>query len=105
MPSGEQIVRFTVDNAAPNELLFELEPSFSNNLYSPVDTLKLKDGWIKDFNGAGDISRVDFWLQREDGTWQDLEDATKFSSWSEGAEWSSFDYELDLQSLDLILLV
>lgn len=83
-----QAQNFTITNSAPSQLQF--------NLNADNNTLTLTDAWIEEYNGNSDLASVDFWLQLPDGSWEDLEDATEFEPWSGGAEWSSFEYSLDL---------
>lgn len=79
---------FSVTNSAPSKLQFDLDQS--------DNTLKLTNAWIEEYNGNEDLASVDFWLQLPDGSWEDLDNATEFQAWTEGVEWSSFEYELDL---------
>lgn len=75
-----------------NQLQFDL----NKTTYSADDTLSLTEAWVRDNNGSADIAKVDFWLFRPDGEWQDLQDVTEFELWSEDNDWASFEYSVDL---------
>ena len=65
------------------------------------DTLSLDYGWVYDANGYSDISKVDFWVQRADGSFIDVADATTFSAYAYDNNWAGFNYSLGLSSLSL----
>lgn len=90
-------------NSAPTGLQFN--PSQSTYAISNSTRLELTDAWVYDANGSVDIAKVDFWLLRPDGTWQDVADATAskpafstpdFTPWATDANWSKIDYSLYL---------
>ncbi|MGB3652563.1 MAG: C2 family cysteine protease, partial [Rivularia sp. (in: cyanobacteria)] len=76
---------FQVKNAAPTDFLFEIE-TIDNGV-------RVVDGKVFDANGIDDLTRVDFWLQKDDRSWQDIADAVEFRSNQDGT--FSFDYSLD----------
>ncbi|MEM7714472.1 MAG: C2 family cysteine protease [Cyanobacteria bacterium P01_A01_bin.68] len=76
---------FRVSNAAPTELSFEVEVIENG--------FRLTDTRIFDANGIKDLSRVDFWLKKEGGNWQNIDDAVEFRSLEDGS--MGFDYSVD----------
>jgi len=76
---------FTVNNAAPSELLFEIE--------TLDDGVRVVDSQVFDANGIDDLTRVDFWLKKDDNKWENIEDAVEFRSNGNGT--FSFDYSVD----------
>ena len=76
---------FQVNNAAPTDFLFEIE--------TIDDGVRVVDGKVFDANGIDDLTRVDFWLQKDDRSWQDIADAVEFRTNQDGT--FSFDYSLD----------
>ncbi len=94
--AGQSVI---VEQAAivPTSLQFNLN---STSLKS-IDTLSINGGWVYDGNGATDLSRVDFWVQRANGSFVDVADVTKFSAHSSDNRWGGFNYSLGLSSLNL----
>ncbi|MDY6900438.1 MAG: C2 family cysteine protease [Cyanobacteriota bacterium] len=85
---------FKVNNAPPSELLFEIE--------TLDDGVRVVDTQVFDANGMGDLTRVDFWLKKDDNKWQNIEDAVEFRSNRNGT--FSFDYSIDsLEAGDYVL--
>jgi hypothetical protein len=76
-------------NEAPQSLQF----STDKNSYQVGETVNLTNTKIFDGDGANDIARVDFWLQK-DGGGQDISDAVKFAVDSRDNRYSSFNYAL-----------
>ncbi|HAA26428.1 MAG TPA: hypothetical protein DCE56_00545, partial [Cyanobacteria bacterium UBA8553] len=68
------------------------------DIYQVGETVSLKDTQIYDANGISDLSRLDFWLLREGGNWENIGDAYSFTqpSWSTGSNsnWASFNQSL-----------
>ncbi|ABA21508.1 Peptidase [Trichormus variabilis ATCC 29413] len=85
------------ENFAPTALDFKL----NNTSLKPTDTLSINSAWVSDKNGVSDISKVDFRIQKADGSWIDVADATKFTADSSNANKASFSYSLSLSSLNL----
>ncbi len=79
------ITYFQVDNLIPSDFKFEIETIDSG--------VRLVDTRVSDANGIDDLSRVDFWLKKDDGSWQDIADAVEFRSNEDGS--FSFDYSID----------
>lgn len=84
-------------NIAPTSLGFKLNSTSLN----PEDTLGINSAWVSDKNGISDISKVDFRLQKSDGTWINVADATKFTVDPNNASRASFSYSLSLETLNL----
>ncbi len=85
---------FKVNNAAPSELLFEIE-TFD-------DGVRVVDAQVFDANGIDDLTRVDFWLKKDDDKWQNIADAVEFRDNGNGK--FSFDYSIDsLEAGDYVL--
>lgn len=74
-------------NQAPSDLQFDV--------YTVGARVKITGGKVYDPNGAIDLSRVDFQIQKEGGEWQDVSDATSFIADSQDSRWASFNYSLD----------
>ncbi|BCL36875.1 pre-peptidase C-terminal domain-containing protein [Nostoc sp. MS1] len=85
------------ENFAPTSLDFKLD----NTSLNPTDTLSVNSAWVSDSNGVSDLSRVDFRIQKADGTWLNVADATSFTADSSNANKASFNYSLSLGSLNL----
>jgi hypothetical protein len=67
-----EITRANVDeeNVQPNRLEFESKKP----IYAKDETVTLVNTVVRDANGASDIERIDFWLQKDSGNWQDISD-------------------------------
>ncbi|MDD1447496.1 FG-GAP-like repeat-containing protein, partial [Dolichospermum sp. ST_sed8] len=67
-----QITRANVDeeNVEPNRLEF----ASKKPIYAKDETVTLVNTVVRDANGADDIERIDFWLQKDSGNWQDISD-------------------------------
>ncbi|BAY35898.1 peptidase [Nostoc sp. NIES-2111] len=85
------------ENFAPTSLDFKL----NNTSLNPTDTLSINSAWVLDSNGVSDLSKVDFRIQKADGTWLNVADATSFTADSSNANKASFNYSLSLGSLNL----
>jgi hypothetical protein len=79
-----------VENIKPSSLQFNI----SKSTYTPGETVSLTDAWVYDGNGFSDLSKVDVWLQKDGGAWQDISDATSFTPYSGDANWGGFNYSL-----------
>jgi hypothetical protein len=79
-------------NSAPSDLMF----TPNQTTYNAGETLNLTGAWVKDLNGSSDLARVDMWVQKPNGQWIDLTDATAFTPWTGGNEWGGFNYSLAL---------
>ncbi|MEO0840380.1 MAG: C2 family cysteine protease [Cyanobacteria bacterium J06643_5] len=85
---------FKVNNAAPSELLFEIE--------TLDDGVRVVDTQVFDANGMDDLTRVDFWLKKDDNKWENVADAVEFRSNGNGT--FSFDYSINsLEAGDYVL--
>jgi hypothetical protein len=85
---------FRVRNTTPTELRFEVEVIEGG--------VRLKDTKVVDANGVNDLSRVDFWLKKQGGSWQNIDDAVEFTSNEDGS--ASFDYSIEsLEKGDYVL--
>ncbi|MBV6628122.1 MAG: pre-peptidase C-terminal domain-containing protein [Rivularia sp. (in: Bacteria)] len=78
---------FRINNLAPSDLAFEVEVV--------EDGIRLTDTKLFDANGINDLSRVDFWLKKEGGNWQNIEDAVEFRSNQDEYGSIGFDYSID----------
>ncbi len=85
--SNKVTKNITLDNYL---LRFDLPKNTSQG-----DKVSVTNGWINHGNSK-DIAKVDFWLRKQGGTWQDIADAKTINPWSGGKDWSNFAYELDL---------
>ncbi|MBD2363169.1 peptidase [Anabaena minutissima FACHB-250] len=85
------------ENFAPTSLEFNLN---STSLHT-TDNLSINNAWVSDKNGVSDISKVDFRIQRADGTWLNVADATVFTANSSDASKANFSYSLSLKNLNL----
>lgn len=84
-------------NFAPTSLDFKLNAT----TLKTTDTLSINNAWVSDNNGVSDLTRVDFRIQRADGTWIDVADANTFTADTNNANKASFSYSLSLNSLNL----
>jgi hypothetical protein len=89
----------TSANTAPTYLQYTLN---STN-FKTTDTVSINGGWVYDADGSTDLSRVDFWLKKNDGTFVNLEDVTSFTPYGGDARWGGFNYNLSLSALNLTL--
>ncbi|OKH30835.1 hypothetical protein NIES2119_30135 [[Phormidium ambiguum] IAM M-71] len=91
--SNEVVKKFTVEyvNLAPNNLEFTIPKSS----YFVNETVNLTGGKIYDENGAIDLQKVDFWVQKNSGEWQDISDVISFTTDSIDKRWATFDYNLN----------
>ncbi|GAB1541686.1 hypothetical protein NUACC21_43580 [Scytonema sp. NUACC21] len=78
-------------NEAPQALQFNTHKSS----YQSGETINLTNTKVFDANGANDIARVDFWLQKDGGSWQDITDATQIAGDSGDSRYGSFNYSLN----------
>ena len=85
------------ENFAPTALEFKLNDSS----LKATDTLSINSGWVSDSNGVSDLSKVDFRIQRANGSWIDVADATKFTVDPNNTNKASFSHNLSLNSLNL----
>jgi subtilisin-like proprotein convertase family protein len=76
-------------NRSPENLQFNL-PTTSK----PNEAIPLTNGKIFDADGANNLAKVDFWLQKEGGEWTDISDATTFTPDSSDNRWATFNYTL-----------
>ena len=86
---------FRVKNTNPSDLRFEVEVIEGGGV-------RLKDTRVFEANGVTDLSRVDFWLKKEGGNWENIEDAIEFSRNEDGS--IGFDYSIEsLEKGDYVL--
>lgn len=71
-----------------------LQFSTNKNSYQVGETISLTNTRVFDNNSATDVSRVDFWLQKDGGHWQDIADAVQFTIDSSDNRNVRFDYAL-----------
>ena len=93
--SGDALTTyFKVNNAAPTDLQFDIE--------AIEDGVRVTNTKVFDANGIDDLSRVDFWLKKEGGNWQNIQDAVEFSRNEDGS--IGFDYSIEsLEKGDYVL--
>ena len=85
---------FKVNNFTPTEFNFDIEVV--------EDGVRVINTQVFDANGIDDLSRVDFWLKKDDRAWENIADAVEFRSNENGS--FSFDYSIDsLESGDYVL--
>ena len=93
--SGDALTTyFKVKNVGPSDLQFDIEA-----IEGGVRVINSK---VFDANGKGDLSRVDFWLKKDDESWKNIADAVEFRKNTDGS--FSFDYTIDsLEAGDYVL--
>lgn len=77
-------------NEAPQFLQF----STDKRSYQAGETVSLINTRVFDGDGANDIVRVDFWLQKDGGNLQDISDSVQFAPDNSDNRYSSFNYTL-----------
>ncbi|MEB3214911.1 MAG: C2 family cysteine protease [Nostocales cyanobacterium 94392] len=84
--SGDALTSyFKVNNLAPSNFEFDIEAIEGG--------VRVLNGKVFDANGIDDLNRVDFWLQKQGGNWQNIADAVEFHSNGDGT--FGFDYSID----------
>lgn len=78
-------------NQAPTGLSFK-PTKYTNELGEPI---QLENTKVYDENGISDLSKIDFWLQKDQEQWQDIPDATTFTPQVGDEKWGSFNYQLN----------
>ena len=63
--------------------------------YKPNEAIQLTNTKVFDANGANNLAKVDFWLQKEGGEWTDISDATTFTPDSFDNRWATFNYTVN----------
>ncbi|MBE9211662.1 pre-peptidase C-terminal domain-containing protein [Plectonema cf. radiosum LEGE 06105] len=93
--SGDALTTyFKVANVAPSNFEFDIQTIEGG--------VRVINGKVFDANGIDDLSRVDFWLQKQGGNWQNIADAVEFRSNEDGS--FGFDYSIDsLEGGDYLL--
>jgi hypothetical protein len=84
-------------NIAPTSLDFNLNSTSVNT----TGNLSINNGWVSDQNGVSDISKVDFRIQKADGTWINVADANVFTADANNGSKANFSYSLSLKNLNL----
>ena len=75
-------------NTAPQYLEFAILP-----VINVGETVNLSNGKVLDAEGVSDLGKVEFWLQKDGGEWQVLDQkVTQFLA--NGTGWGTFDYSL-----------
>ncbi|BAY44183.1 hypothetical protein SAMD00079811_17790 [Scytonema sp. HK-05] len=77
-------------NEAPQSLQFSTDKSS----YQAGETVNLINTRAFDGDGANDIARVDFWLQKDGGNSQGISDTVQFTADSNDNRYCSFNYAL-----------
>jgi len=77
-------------NQSPENLQFSLPTT-----YKPNEAIQLTNAKVFDADGANNLEKIDFWLQKEGGEWTDISDATTFTPDSLDNRWASFNYTLN----------
>ncbi|WP_435183624.1 pre-peptidase C-terminal domain-containing protein [Cylindrospermopsis raciborskii G7] len=95
--NGQKIKVENASNTAPIYLQYTL----NSTTLKTTDTLSINSGWVYDADGSTDLSRVDFWLKKNDGTFLNLGDVTSFTPYEKDARWGGFNYNLSLSALNL----
>ncbi|GAA6618930.1 C2 family cysteine protease [Scytonema sp. NUACC26] len=78
-------------NEAPQSLQFNTY----KGSYKAGETVSLSNAKVFDPNGASDLARVDFWLQKDGSHWQDISDAVQFAVDNTDSHYGSFTYSLN----------
>ncbi|MGK7929412.1 MAG: SBBP repeat-containing protein [Spirulina sp.] len=84
-------------NASPESLRFGLDRSD----YKPTDTVRIKEGWVKDPDGAQDIVNIRYDLRREDGTVVANDAIGDLTAASWDPLWVSFAADIHLSAFNL----
>ena len=95
---GEGVInRSNVDeeNVAPDKLEFESKKP----IYARKETISIVDGQVRDANGANDIEKIDFWLHKPDGTWENRKDVGIIGIDKGNITWGDYDKDGDLDIL------
>ncbi|MCX7595594.1 MAG: C2 family cysteine protease [Fischerella sp.] len=87
-----------------NEAPQSLQLGTSQTSYRAGETISLSNTSIFDGNGAADLARVDFWLQKDGGDWQDINDVVNFVVNGSDRRYASFEYRLPNLSVGNYLL-
>jgi len=74
---------------SPENLQFSLPTT-----YKPNEAIELTNAKVFDANGANNLDKIDFWLQKEGEEWIDIRDATTFIPDSLDNRWATFNYNL-----------
>ncbi len=89
---------FLIGNITPTNLSFDLD----KDVYNPGEVLNLTNGLVRDFNGVDDLHKIDFFLIKDGGSWQDLNqdiDGSEIIPWETDSTWGQFQKMLDLGEL------
>ncbi|MEO0826541.1 MAG: SdrD B-like domain-containing protein [Cyanobacteria bacterium J06642_9] len=79
--------------SAPTGLQFNLD-----EISAKVgETINLINAEVFDANGVDDLKRIDFWLRKSNGSWQDISDVTTFT---EEIDTAGFSYSLNLTDFE-----
>lgn len=78
-------------NEAPQSLQFNTY----KGSFEAGETVNLANTRVFDANGANDLVRVDFWLQKDGSHWQDISDTLQFTVDSTDSRYGSFTYSLN----------
>jgi hypothetical protein len=78
-------------NEAPQALQFNTYKSS----YNAGEIISLTNTKVFDANGANDLARVDFWLQKDGSNWQDINDAVQFTVDNTDSRYGNFTYSLN----------
>ncbi len=81
-------------NVSKNEAPQLLQFSTDKSSYQAGETVNLINTRAFDGDGANDIARVDFWLQKDSGNSQGISDTVQFSADISDNRYSSFNYAL-----------
>jgi len=79
----------------PNQLPEDLDFSM-DLLYNPGEDLRFS-GKVFDGDGATDLERIDFWLRKDGGAWEDISDAENFIAWNKDDRWGRFAFNYNLE--------
>jgi subtilisin family serine protease len=74
----------------PENLQFSLSTT-----YKPNEAIQLTNAKVFDADGAKNLDKIDFWLQKEGGEWTDIRDATTFILDRLDERWATFNYTLN----------
>ena len=92
--ASNEVLRNLLINSAPGDLQFRILP-----LYTKGEKISFSGAKVFDSEGVSDISKVDFWFQKEGGERIEIaKDVTEFTSDSEG--FGRFNFSDNLSSLE-----
>ncbi|WP_199317941.1 S8 family serine peptidase, partial [Planktothrix sp. FACHB-1355] len=75
-------------NSPPEQLQFRID----RNLYNAGEQISITDAKVYEADGFGDLSKVQFWLKKDNGEWLPSNPIANFSDLQQN--WGGFNYDL-----------